>query len=161
MMFTPQRLTGAAVLAGVMLALALPTASAAEDDFHITQADQIEWQAGPDSLPEGAQMKVLAGDPGAEGPFVVRFKFPAGFKVAMHTHPMVENLTVISGTMMHDLGNDDAEAVEVRPGGFIYLPADTPHSVWATNQAGVVQLSAIGPFKIEYLDPKDDPRKTQ
>lgn len=160
-MSNPSRLTRAALLAGVMFAIAVPAASAAEGAFQITQADTIEWQAGPDSLPAGAQMKVLAGDPSAQGPFVVRFKFPAGFKVAMHTHPMVENLTVISGTVMHDLGNDDTGAVEVKPGGFIYLPSDTPHSVWATDAAGVVQLSAIGPFKIEYLDSKDDPRKNK
>jgi len=105
-------------------------------------------------------MTVLA-DLGKNDPFAVRFRFPAGFKVAMHTHPMVENLTVISGTMMHDLGNDDAGATAVEPGGFIYLPSNTPHSVWSKDdEAGVVQLTAQGPFKIEYLDPKDDPRNT-
>ncbi|GAB3679520.1 cupin domain-containing protein [Salinisphaera aquimarina] len=150
-----------ALLLAAALASAAPAALAAEDAFHIAQADQIEWQAGPDSLPAGAQMKVLAGDPGKQGPFVVRFRFPAHFKVAMHTHPMVENLTMISGEMMHDLGNDDADAQAVAPGGFIYLPSNTPHSVWTTDRPAVVQLTAIGPFKIEYLDPKDDPRNAR
>lgn len=160
-MSNPSRLNRAALLAGVMFAIAVPAASAAEGDFQITQAETIEWQGGPDSLPVGAQMKVLAGDPGKDGPFVVRFRFPADFKVAMHTHPMVENLTVISGTMMHDLGNDDGHAETVKAGGFIYLPSDTPHSVWATDAPVVLQLTAIGPFKIEYLDPKDDPRNAR
>jgi hypothetical protein len=55
---------------------------AAEDaqsvDMRLYLGETIEWKAGPASLPAGAKMAVLEGDPRKEGPFVVRFQFPDG-----------------------------------------------------------------------------------
>src|SRR5437588_229058 len=59
----------------------------------------IEWRQGPAALPPGAKMAALEGDPTKEGPFVVRFQFPAGYRVPPHTHPKTERVTVISGTL--------------------------------------------------------------
>src|SRR5437870_4141101 len=39
-------------------------------------ADKINWQAGPPSLPKGAMIAVLEGDPAKEGLFVFRLKLP-------------------------------------------------------------------------------------
>src|SRR2546423_282907 len=38
--------------------------------------EKIEWRPGPASLPKGATVAVLEGNPAAEGPFVVRIKMP-------------------------------------------------------------------------------------
>src|SRR5262245_12013524 len=41
---------------------------------------------------------VLTGDPGKDGPYAVRVRLPAGYKIPPHTHPTAENVTVLSGT---------------------------------------------------------------
>src|SRR5688500_17747999 len=60
--------------------------------------EQIQWKSGPPSLPKGAQIAVLEGDPNNEGPFVFRVKAPDGYRIPPHTHPKTERVTVIAGT---------------------------------------------------------------
>jgi hypothetical protein len=52
----------------------------------VTPAD-IRWREGPPSLPKGAKVAVLEGDPSKEGTFVLRIKLTDGFRVMPHTHP--------------------------------------------------------------------------
>src|SRR4051812_5316254 len=61
-------------------------------------ADKLTWKEGPDCLPKGARMAVLEGNPGQEGPFVFRVKLPGGYRIAAHTHPKTERVTVLAGT---------------------------------------------------------------
>src|SRR5688572_7863997 len=63
-----------------------------------------KWIDGPASLPKGAKMAVLEGDPAKEGPFVFRVKIPDGYRVPPHTHPKVERITVIQGTLNIGMG---------------------------------------------------------
>jgi hypothetical protein len=44
-----------------------------------------------------------------------------------------------------------------KPGTFIQIPTGEAHFAW-TEEETVVQINAMGPFGIEYVDPKDDPR---
>ncbi len=83
---------------GFALVAFLPLSAMAEDAHTVVEANGIKWAAAPPSLPKGAQIAVLSGDPGKEGPFVLRFKLPAGYKVPPHMHGADENVTVISGT---------------------------------------------------------------
>lgn len=48
----------------------------------------------------------------------------------------------------------------LKAGGFLHLPKGTHHYEW-TNDDTVIQLSGIGPVGMTYLDPADDPRKSQ
>jgi len=64
----------------------------------IVPPQEIKWAPAPDVLPPGAKAAVLFGDPDKEGLFVLRLRFPAGYRVAPHTHPVYEVVTVISGT---------------------------------------------------------------
>ena len=64
----------------------------------------IKWEPAPAMLPPGANAAVLFGDPSKEGLFVLRLKFPAGYSVAPHTHPVDEVVTVISGTFSVGMG---------------------------------------------------------
>ena len=48
---------------------------------------------------------VLAGDPSKEGPFVIRVKAPAGYKIPAHRHPTDELVTVISGAAAFGMGD--------------------------------------------------------
>src|SRR5438046_2335996 len=83
----------------VVVAQDAPTiASAPTHGQAVHTPDQIKWKEGPASLPPGAKMAVLEGDPTKEGPFTMRVTLPDGYSVPPHTHPAVEHVTVISGT---------------------------------------------------------------
>src|SRR5688572_26592641 len=65
----------------------------------------LKWGDGPPSLPKGAKMAVIEGDPKvANALFTIRLKLPANYKVMPHTHPADEHVTVISGTFMMGMG---------------------------------------------------------
>jgi quercetin dioxygenase-like cupin family protein len=124
--------------------------------------NDIKWQDGPPSLPAGAKFAVLEGDPAKEGFFTMRVRMPDGYKIPPHTHPATEHVTVISGTFHFGMGEKfDQSATEALPAGsFGYWPAGMKHFAWAKGET-VVQLHGIGPWKIEYLNPADDPRKAK
>ena len=121
-------------------------------------AAQLQWGEGPPALEKGAQLAVLSGDPGKPGPFTIRIKAPAGFKVARHWHPSDERVTVIEGDFSLQMGEGAGEHSHAfAPGGYAVLPAHMQHV--ASTQGGViVQVDSTGPFEINYVDPKDDPR---
>ena len=51
----------------------LGTASAGlAQEMTVTTPDALKWGPAPPVLPKGAQLAVLSGDPGANGPYVVR-----------------------------------------------------------------------------------------
>jgi hypothetical protein len=125
----------------------------------LVNANEIKWGAAPTTLPAGAKLAVLNGDPGKPGPFVMRLMMPAGYVIAPHGHTLAEQLTVISGTFYIGMGDktDRAQAHALTAGGFHYLPG-TAHLFAFVKQATVVQVEGIGPFDINYLDPRDDPQ---
>jgi quercetin dioxygenase-like cupin family protein len=122
-------------------------------------ADEVKWGPGPPALPPGAQAAVLDGDPGKSGLFVIRVKFPDGYQVPPHSHPADEHVVVVSGTLMAALGDkvNPAEMHGVRAGGYAKMPARTNHYVRATGET-IVQITAMGPFEVKYVNPGDDPR---
>src|SRR5881394_1383715 len=87
--------------------------------------DALDWADGPPSLPPGAQIAVLEGDPTKPGPFVMRVKLPDGYKVPPHTHPKPERVTVLSGSFHLGMGDrfDPKHAVELRAGTYGTWPA--------------------------------------
>ena len=102
----------------------------------------------------------LLGSPAKEGPFVLRLKFPSGFTVPPHRHSKDELVTVISGKFGIASGEklDRAAAKPLPAGSFVHLPAGMPHYAWADGET-IVQINGVGPFDVNYVDPKDDPRK--
>ena len=60
-------------------AFAAPAIAQGTDAAHtfITPTD-IKWGDAPPTLPKGAKIAVLQGDPGKGGPFVIRLLAPAG-----------------------------------------------------------------------------------
>ncbi|MDX6613639.1 MAG: hypothetical protein QOD75_2825 [Blastocatellia bacterium] len=124
---------------------------------------EVKWGPGPPSLPPGAQLAVLSGDPGkVGGAFTIRAKFPAGYKVPPHWHPTDENVVVVSGTMMFGQGTSFDEAVmhESPTGTFALMPRGMRHFAMAKEES-VVQIYGTGPFAINYVNPADDPRKAK
>jgi anti-sigma factor ChrR (cupin superfamily) len=121
-------------------------------------AAQLKWGDAPPALEKGAQAVVLSGDPGKAGWFVLRLKAPAGFKVALHWHPTDELVTVLEGDFSLRMGEGaGVHSHTFGPGGYVVLPAHMQHA--ASTQGGtVVQVEGMGPFELNYVDPKDDPR---
>ncbi|HEX8889644.1 MAG TPA: cupin domain-containing protein [Pyrinomonadaceae bacterium] len=133
-----------------------------KDDGHILLSpDQMKWGPAPPSLPAGAQLAVLEGDPSKAGvPFTIRAKFPDGYKIPPHWHPTDEKVTVLQGTFGAGLGEkfDPAAGHEMPTGSFALMPKGVRHYAWAIGET-VVQVSGTGPFEVNYVNPADDPRK--
>ena len=154
------------MIAGVAATVGLTLPALADEMEHMIMVPSdsaVKWAPAPASLPKGTELSVLAGDPGKPGPFVLRVKFPANTIVAPHTHATPENLTVISGVVFHSTGEklDKSEGKQLTQGGFVYLPADMPHSVWTAGEGSEVQVTGTGPFGLHYVNPSDDPSKAQ
>src|SRR5437660_5494096 len=90
----------------------------------ILNAGDIQWVDAPPSLPPGAKMAVLDGDPGKAGLFILRLKIPDGYKVAAHWHPNAENVTVLSGTFYLGTGDklDESKGTAMSAGAFARMP---------------------------------------
>jgi hypothetical protein len=137
-----------------------PTSQKAEISLHPTA--EIQWKDGPASLPAGAKIAVLEGDPTKDGFFTMRLWFPDGFKVQPHWHPRIEHVTVISGTLNIGMGDkfDQAVTRAMPAGTFGFWPPQMHHFAWAKGET-VIQLHGIGPWMINYLNPADDPRNVR
>lgn len=122
--------------------------------------DEIEWEPGPDSLEEDAEMAVLEGDPGEEEVFNMRLRLPDGFRIAPHTHQGVERVTIIEGTfnLGHGEEFDADEATALEAGSYFSIPPGHPHFAEVEGET-IIQLKSVGPWVIEYVDPADDPRE--
>jgi hypothetical protein len=154
------------VLAGTLLLAGAPfirfalAAGHAEAAMPSVSPKDVKWGDAPPALPLGAKLAVLQGDPSKPGPFTIRLRMPAGYRIPAHWHPTDENVTVISGIFHMGMGDklDTAQGHRLPAGGFVTMPAQTRHFAWATRDT-VVQVHAIGPFEITYVNPADDPRK--
>jgi hypothetical protein len=126
----------------------------------MTTPDQMKWGPAPPALPAGAQLAVLDGDPGKAGLFVIRAKFPDGYKVPPHWHPTDEHVVIVSGTLKAGSGNkwDDASMHTLGAGSYAKMARRMSHYVQAQGET-VVQITAMGPFQVTYVNPNDDPRK--
>ena len=122
--------------------------------------DDIKWGPAPPSLPPGAMLAVVEGKPSEPGPFTMRLKFPAGFKVAPHSHPAIEHLTVLSGAINFGMGDtfDAGKLMTMRTGSFIVMPVGTTHFV-ETREETMIQVHGVGPWGVKYVNPEDDPSK--
>ena len=146
-------------LTGMLFATGAASATDAIGTHKVVAPQEIQWGTTPPSLPAGAQVAVLYGDPQKSGLFVLRLKLPKGYKIAPHMHDQSEILTVISGSLRLGLGpSADRASVEALPAGsFSSMPHGVVHYV-LVNEDSIVQVAANGPWTIDYVNPKDDPR---
>lgn len=121
--------------------------------------DQVKYGPAPPFLPVGALLAGLEGDPMAwSGDFTIRLKMPDGYKVASHTHPSRENVTVLSGTLKVGMGDqfDASKTISFGSASFAYLDPSMHHYAMASG-AAVIQIHGASPVKFNYLNPADDP----
>jgi hypothetical protein len=137
----------------------------AEEEAHgsahvmVRPADR-SWADGPASLPPGTKVAVIEGDPTQAGPFTLRLRLPARYRIPPHWHPADEHVTVIAGAFHMGLGEsyDASKGKRLPVGSFAVMPAKTAHFAF-TKEPAVIQLHGIGPWGINYVNPSDDPRK--
>jgi anti-sigma factor ChrR (cupin superfamily) len=141
-----------------LLLAALPAGALAMDHMAV-QPNALKWGPAPPGLPPGAQVAVVTGDPGKDGPYVIRAKMPSGYKIPPHFHPTAENVTVLSGTFHIGMGDtfDSKKGEALKTGGFFTADKGMHHYGW-TSGVTVIQVHGMGPFAITYVNPSDDPR---
>jgi hypothetical protein len=132
----------------------------AEKDHDVFIPDDIKWTDAPLSLPPGAKIAVLEGDPTKDAPFVMRAKMPDGYKIMPHTHPKDERVTVISGTLYVGVGEkfDEKMAKGMPAGSYGRMGAGVKHFGYTKGET-VIQLHGTGPWTVDYVNLADDPRK--
>lgn len=150
-------LAASGFVAGAALA---STAMAEPMEHKMITPQEVKWAPGPASLPPGAEAAILHGDPSKDGLFAMRLKLPKGYRIAPHTHPKPEIVTVISGVFRLGLGAkaDDSTARALPAGSFLALSPGTAHFASA-DEDSVIQLNSTGPWTLNYINPNDDPRQ--
>ncbi len=130
-----------------------------DGDIAIYRSAELKWMDGPPSIPKGAKIAILEGDPSKDGPFVFRIKAPDGYRIPPHTHTKPERITVISGTFNIGMGDkfDESKGQAMPAGTYGQWPAGMKHYVWTKGET-VLQFHGMGPWTIAYVNPSDDPR---
>ena len=128
-----------------------PDTGAAVHVMRLTPAE-LTWTVGPPMLPPGAGMAVIEGAFNKPGPFTVRLRFPANYRIPAHWHPVKVTVTVISGTFHMGLGDElDTNNGKALPAGSIFeMPATIHHFGW-TSEETIIQEHGIGPLSVNYL----------
>ena len=153
---THSLLIGIVALAGAASAATAQTA----DAHKVVSPQEIKWAPAPASLPPGAELAVLYGNPSKEGLFAMRIKVPEGYYIPPHTHPKPEINTVISGTARLGMGEtaDQSKAQPLPVGSFFALAPGMAHYVFFDEDT-VVQVNTATPWGLHDVNPKDDPRQ--
>jgi quercetin dioxygenase-like cupin family protein len=119
--------------------------------------DKIKWV----QFTPGVEYGPVYGEcekPGA--PCVFQLRFADGAKFPPHWHPVDENVTVLSGTFLAGMGDtyDESKMMTMTAGSYVFMPRLMHHFAGAKGPA-LVQVHGVGPFKIKYVNPADDPSK--
>ena len=110
----------------------------------IIKPGQERWVDYPNR--PGVKLMMIEGDLDKPGPFLMRVKFPKGYKLGPHTHPGVEHTTVLWGALKLGYGTDSKGKTEqLSIGTVIITPANTPH-FFSTSTETIVQTHGIGPW---------------
>jgi quercetin dioxygenase-like cupin family protein len=115
----------------------------------------IVWKAP--AIRPGVETAVIFGDPIKPGPYVLRAKFPAGYKLMPHFHPDEWRTgVVLSGTYYFAVGEqwDETKLKPYPTGTFFSEPKGTPHYVWAKDGEVIVQFTGMGPTAVTLIPQK-------
>ena len=126
--------------------------------FSVVRDKDLTWSPAAAPLPPGAEIAVLAGDPGQPGPFTYRLKMPAGFRIPPHVHPAAERVMVVRGRLGIGSGEDfDESRLEwLTRGDFFAIGEGVAH--YGLCRAGcIIEIDAVGPWGLTYVDPADAP----
>ncbi len=124
----------------------------------VVPASAVKWIDPPASVPPGAKMAVISGDPSLPEPFTIRLQLPAGYTLAPHWHPTDEHVTVLSGTFSAGMGDafDEKALADLPAGSYAVMTATMRHYARAKT-ATTLQVHGLGPFVVNYVNPSDAP----
>jgi quercetin dioxygenase-like cupin family protein len=102
----------------------------------------------------------IEGPLGEAKPITARIRFPANYRLPAHTHPVIEHVTVLSGTFNMGMGEklDTSKTMALTPGAFAIMQPGTPHFAWTSGET-IVQIHSVGPWGVTYINAADDPRQ--
>jgi Cupin domain len=150
-------LTNRAVLVFLLVSTVAPATAQAQvsgESLAILPKD-IVWKAP--AVRPGVETAITFGDPTKPGPYVLRAKIPAGFKLMPHFHPDEWRTgVVLSGTYYFAVGEQWNET-KLKPypaGTFFSEPKGTPHYVWAKDGEVIVQFTGMGPTAVTSIPQK-------
>jgi quercetin dioxygenase-like cupin family protein len=151
--YLPLAGVGVAVLGLVAAPVHFQEKSSAGSNHGIVRAADLKWTP----IIKGCDLAEVNGNSAAEGvPFVLRLRCTAGTKIPAHWHPTDENVTVLSGTFLVGLGDkyEPSKLEAMTPGNFANMPKEVRHFA-LSKTATIVQVNAIGPFKVNWVNPAD------
>lgn len=158
--------TLSALALGAMLALS--GVARADGSIQILTKDHegivaagVQWKPAP-TIPPGAKMVVLYGDPSKPGPYLFRVHFPAGYKLPPHKHEDQRWVTVLKGNYWSAAGDafEQGQLKKFGPRDTYTTQPGVMHFAWAETEV-VIEEMGMGPISgaIEYANAADDPRK--
>jgi len=106
---------------------------------------------------KGCDLAPVAGDMNAEGaPFVLRIRCADGAKIPAHWHPTDENVTVLKGTFLVGMGEtfDESKMQTMNVGNFVTVAKEMRHYAMSKGET-IVQVHAMGPFKVNWVNPSE------
>lgn len=109
----------------------------------------------------GVRFLPLYGSYDQEGEsFAFRLHVQPGFELGPHTHPGVEHLTILSGSLFVGIGDtmDRASATAYGPGSYLAIGAGVAAYMWAAEET-VVQVHGVGPFSTDFVEPPSNPSR--
>ena len=122
------------------------------DGAIMIEPEELRWTDAA-SVGPGVKMVVIEGDTKRPEPFTFRLKFPPDAKVEVHTHPVAERVTVISGTFHLGIGDtfDRAKTKPLKPGSVAIMQPGVKMFAY-TNEETIIQLNGTGPWGISYVE---------
>jgi hypothetical protein len=99
-------------------------------------------------------MAVIEGSFSHPGPFTVRLKFPANYRIPPHWHPVKSDGDGHLRQLQYGFGDElDTDKGKMLPAGSIFeMPATIHHFRWTTEET-IIQEHGVGPLSVNYLTP--------
>ncbi|WP_262696116.1 cupin domain-containing protein [Kordiimonas aquimaris] len=115
--------------------------------------DEIVFQPAPEF--EGLEVALIAGNPNAPGPYVLRAKFAAGILSKPHSHDQIRHITVLKGIWHFGLGPSGScdGTKPINAGGTALHPKGVVHYDGACGSETIVEITGIGPVKTTFVKP--------
>ena len=106
--------------------------------FKTVHSGDLDWRDAKDvlTLPEGVQVKVLFQDDATQH-IDMLIKFPPGYKEPEHVHEAEHSILVMQGRSL-------VRGQEMRPGDYVFGPANQPHGPFEYPEGLVVFASFRG-----------------
>ena len=127
-------------------AYAMPTTAMAPT---VVMADSVKWT--PMKGMQGTWSAVIYGTPDkpGSGPYAERLKMADGVKFPAHWHLQLEEVTVLSGTLMVGVGDkfDASKLTALGPGSYVAIPAMLHHYAMAKGDT-ILELHGNAPVSM-------------